>query len=450
MSISGNYPPSKTAVLVKTGQPTMTLQSSTLWYIHADEDDPASMVVRYQNPLSPASSSIIYSSFTGVADTVAPLLGLFVKVTPVTTGSVFAPSFPRIPFWFNVCLFKNLEDQATHRKLTLGTSNASESLHVTESYAALRAAIDAAGTDVPSSNFVSATPLGNSQGAARQVPIVRGAGNYTVFITGTSTNTNNGVRLDMVAEDGTTVIPATIGTEVTVYSSAIFNAAINLYPQTGGAINGAAANAPYVFDRSSIFTLICVSPNAWAIKGNEFGTIDADAIFQNDLAAQLQLGSPVGEGVIALSSPASAMTLSIGDAGTGFKYDTTLGTTTVFSNGQGVMALLGGSTLQLGGGGSGEEGNMVSKPLNVAATTPDTAYPPKRLMDIASVAGGTPSIRLNGDAGSECFIRNTTAGAVVLLDDAGATITTIAAGTAVHVVSWDMGLTWVLANAFAV
>lgn len=450
MSISGNYPPSKVVALAATGQPTLTLQASTLWYIMEDEDNPSNFIARYQNPLSPASSGIIYNSFTGVADTVAANLGIFVKVTPDTVSGAYASSFPRVPFWFNVCMFKNLEDQTAYRKLTLGTSNASESLHVTESYASLLAAINTAATTPDSGQLLALTPLGNTQAAARQAPIVRGAGEYTIVIGGSSTGANNGIRLDMLDENGTLIAPVP-NTKIIIKNRAGgINAFVNVYPGVGYIINGGAPDAPWVLDRGGNFELICFDASTgWEIASNEFGTIEADAVKQNDDTDYLALGSNPGKGIIVFSagnSPA-LVAVALGTTDTGFMN---IGQLQAVNLGAVSATFRAGSTLMLGGDDPGEEGNLVSRELTLTATTPAAAAYPRFLITIDGVTGLTPGIMFNGDEGSVCYIRNplTNVLAVEVRDVANTLIATIAAGDGIHIVSWDGGQVWAVVSTF--
>lgn len=448
MSISGNYPPSKTVVLARTGLPTLTLQASTLWYLYADPANPANMVVRYQDPLSPAASNIIFASFTGVADTVAPTLGLFVKVTPINQATF--SGYPAVPFWFNICLFKNLEDRGSVRKLTLGSANASEILNVSESYASLKAAIDSAAAAKTQNNLVNVVPAGIDQGTATRVPIVRGQGNYTIFIGGISTPTARGIRLEMVAEDGVTVIPPVEGTMVTLNNTAILQPFVNVYPQTGRAINGAALDAPYVFDNGGVFTLIATRTNQWAIMSNEFGKIEADTIYQNNTAARLGLGDPAGQGVFIDALGAAPVQLAIRDAAIGLTVNTNTTQLQGIQNGVPAFTLNSDATFQVGGVAAGQEGKIIALALNVVATDPPVVVSPAMVINITSATGAAPGIRFDGSAGMLTLVNNGSAGNATVTTDGGTVFATLAAAESGLVMSSDNGTSWGLVATFPI
>lgn len=399
MAISGNFPPSKVLVLARTGQPTLTIQASTVWYIHEDPDDPASMVVRYQDPLSPGSSNIVFGSFTGSADGIAASLGMFVKVTPVTNTSTFSNIYPTVPFWFNVCMFKDLNDRTSYRILRLGTANATESLSISNTYASITAAINVAANPPSSNNVLSVAPAGTDQATATRVPIVRGAGDYTVFVGGISSSATDGIRIEMVAEDGTTVIPIVIGTKVTVHSSAILTNDILVYPQVGANIEGLGAGIGWPLNIRSTVVFLASPGNTWQIQSDEFVRVETAEIVQGDNTLPLNMGSAAGVGVVARGTGLSPTHLGLTDPNYGFKFVSN--TVEVINTGATAAVFYGNGLVRIGGDVTGSPGGIVSTPDTVIPTTAGVGVGSPLTMVVETITGASAFVQHNGDPGSE-------------------------------------------------
>lgn len=455
----GSFFPSKVQPLTLTapvplslrGNSVISVSGSLIWYITANSvASPGVFTARVTNPLGPGNPGVNILFCTGNGDATAAAYGHFVKVTP--NASRFPTSYPPKPFWFNTAQLMDLYEDVNSglRMIVLGTDSASDMFLVDETLASLNAAINAAAASKSQDTLVNVTPLGTTQGTATRVPIVRGQGNYTIFIGGISSPAANGIRLEMVAEDGTTVIPPVIGTEVTIYNNAILQTFVNVYPQSGGSINGAGVDIPYVLDRSGIFTLICTAANVWAIKNNEFGKIEADTIYQNNTAARLGLGDPAGQGVFIDALGAAPVQLAIRDPAIGLTVNS--GTTQLqgIQNGDPAFTLASGSTFHFGGVSAGQEGKITSLALSVVATDPPVVVSPAAVINITSATGAAPGIRFDGSAGMLTLVNNGSAGNATVTTDGGTVFATLAAAESGLVMSSDNGTSWGLVATFPI
>lgn len=425
--------------------PTYSLPSSQVWYI---QPNGSGSKLRVQDPLLFNNDPTIIWSTTSAAVLGASFSGM-IQVTVTSGGTNWPAGTPDIgPLWINTAFIGGVTTTSSGAtRILLGTNGPAEFITVSETEAAVNAAINAAAASKSPDTLVNVVPAGTTQGTATRVPIVRGQGNYAVFIGGISAPAANGIRIEMVAEDGTTVIPSVIGTEVTIYNNASLQTFVNVYPQSGGAINAAGVDVPYALDRSGIFTLICTAANVWAIKNNEFGKIEADIIYQNNTAAQLLLGDPAGQGVFIDALGAAPVQLAIRDQQNGFSVGGA-GLLQGFQSSVPAFTLQAASTFIFGGGDPGQEGKVLSLPFDVVATDPPVEIPPYRRINITGATGVNPGIRFNGDPGDESVITN---GALVDIDAltvGGTAFTVVAAGDASLVVSNDGGTKWGLVATF--